>query len=180
MASVSPDCGIDWSWLAGIGRIESKHGQYGGARLAPNGDSTPHVIGEALNGVKWDYITDTDGGRYDGDTRFDHAVGPMQFIPSTCAIYGTDANGDGVADPFNVNDAALAAARYLCTAGRARTAHSDPLPNAHAASIGARTGRYVRHRRDRAGSVPCLVPWSCKKWPIGFCDVNPTDESCSH
>ena len=117
MASVNPDCGIDWSLLAGIGRIESNHGQYGGATLASNGESTPHIIGEALNGVKWDYITDTDGGRYDGDTRFDHAVGPMQFIPSTWAIYGTDANGDGVADPFNVNDAALAAARYLCTAG---------------------------------------------------------------
>jgi membrane-bound lytic murein transglycosylase B len=117
MSSASPGCGIDWSLLAGIGRIESNHGQYGGATLASNGDSTPHIIGEALDGVNWDYITDTDGGRYDGDTRFDHAVGPMQFIPSTWAIYGTDANGDGVADPFNINDAALAAARYLCTAG---------------------------------------------------------------
>jgi hypothetical protein len=41
----------------------------------------------------------------------------MQFIPSTWARWGADANGDGVADPFNVNDAALAAARYLCAAG---------------------------------------------------------------
>jgi membrane-bound lytic murein transglycosylase B len=117
MASANPGCGIDWSLLAGIDRIESNHGQYDGATLAPNGDSTPHIVGDVLDGVKWDYIADTDAGRYDGDTRFDHAVGPMQFIPSTWAIYGTDANGDGVADPFNVNDAALAAARYLCTAG---------------------------------------------------------------
>ena len=41
----------------------------------------------------------------------------MQFIPSTWAIYGTDATGDGQADVFNINDAALGAARYLCAAG---------------------------------------------------------------
>jgi hypothetical protein len=41
----------------------------------------------------------------------------MQFIPSTWAIYGTDADGDGRADVFDINDAALAAARYLCAAG---------------------------------------------------------------
>ena len=41
----------------------------------------------------------------------------MQFIPSTWSIYGTDATGDGKADIFNINDAALGAARYLCAAG---------------------------------------------------------------
>jgi hypothetical protein len=41
----------------------------------------------------------------------------MQFIPSTWALYGTDGDGDGVANPFDVNDAALTAARYLCAAG---------------------------------------------------------------
>jgi hypothetical protein len=48
---------------------------------------------------------------------YDRAVGPMQFIPSTWSIYGTDGDGDGVANPFDVNDAALTAARYLCAAG---------------------------------------------------------------
>jgi hypothetical protein len=117
MASVDPGCGIEWSLLAGIGRIESNHGQYGGATLAPNGDSAPRIVGEVLDGTKWDFIPDTDDGRLDSDTRFDHAVGPMQFIPSTWAAYGADANGDGVADPFNINDAALGSARYLCAAG---------------------------------------------------------------
>jgi len=117
MAAVNPDCGIDWSLLAGIGRIESNHGQYGGATLAANGESIPHIIGETLDGTKWDYITDTDHGALDGDSRFDHAVGPMQFIPSTWAAYGADANDDLKADPFNINDAALGAARYLCAAG---------------------------------------------------------------
>ena len=117
MASAEPGCGIQWSLLAGIGRVESDHGQYGGSHLLPDGSDTPPIIGPALDGTKWDYITDTDGGRLDGDPRFDHAVGPMQFIPSTWAIWGTDADNNGIADPFDINDAALTAARYLCAAG---------------------------------------------------------------
>jgi soluble lytic murein transglycosylase-like protein len=45
------------------------------------------------------------------------AVGWMQFMPSTWAEYGVDANGDGVKDPNNPNDAIFAAARYLRAAG---------------------------------------------------------------
>ena len=41
-------------------------------------------------------------------------MGPMQFIPETWKRYGVDANGDGVPDPDNIDDAALSAARYLC------------------------------------------------------------------
>jgi hypothetical protein len=52
----------------------------------------------------------------DGDPGRDHAVGPMQFIPSTWRKWGTDANGDGKADPGNIVDAATAAGRYLCRA----------------------------------------------------------------
>ena len=55
-------------------------------------------------------IADTDGGALDGDARWDHAVGPMQFIPSTWQLAGRDGNGDGTADPFNIDDAALSAA----------------------------------------------------------------------
>jgi soluble lytic murein transglycosylase-like protein len=45
------------------------------------------------------------------------AVGWMQFMPETWAGYGVDANGDGVADPYNPEDAIFAAARYLRAAG---------------------------------------------------------------
>ncbi|MFL5908111.1 MAG: lytic murein transglycosylase [Solirubrobacterales bacterium] len=45
------------------------------------------------------------------------AVGWMQFMPSTWAAYGVDANGDGTEDPNNPNDAIFAAARYLRAAG---------------------------------------------------------------
>ncbi|MFR9772549.1 lytic transglycosylase domain-containing protein, partial [Nocardia sp. SC052] len=45
------------------------------------------------------------------------AVGPMQFLPGTWGAYAADGNGDGVADPHNVFDAALAAGKYLCAGG---------------------------------------------------------------
>jgi soluble lytic murein transglycosylase-like protein len=45
------------------------------------------------------------------------AVGWMQFMPSTWAAYGVDADGDGDKDPNNPNDAIFAAARYLRAGG---------------------------------------------------------------
>ncbi len=45
------------------------------------------------------------------------AVGWMQFLPSTWAVYGVDANADGKADPNNPQDAIYAAASYLRAAG---------------------------------------------------------------
>ena len=42
----------------------------------------------------------------------------MQFLPTTWARFGADGNGDGVRDPHQIDDAALAAARYLCADGR--------------------------------------------------------------
>jgi hypothetical protein len=45
------------------------------------------------------------------------AVGWMQFMPSTWLRWGLDADGDGIADPWNATDAIFAAARYLAAAG---------------------------------------------------------------
>ena len=45
------------------------------------------------------------------------AVGWMQFMPSTWMRWGMDANGDGVANPWNPEDAVYSAARYLAAAG---------------------------------------------------------------
>ena len=112
-----PGCGIDWSLIAAIGRVESDHGQFAGAALRADGTSTPPIIGPALNGRGFAYIADTDHGLFDGDTVYDRAVGPMQFIPSTWASYAVDGNGDGTATPMDINDASLAAAHYLCIAG---------------------------------------------------------------
>ena len=45
------------------------------------------------------------------------AQGWMQFMPETWAAYGVDANGDGVKDPYNPEDAIFAAANYLSASG---------------------------------------------------------------
>ena len=45
------------------------------------------------------------------------AVGWMQFMPSTWARYGVDADGRGTANPYDPIDAIFAAARYLHAAG---------------------------------------------------------------
>jgi murein DD-endopeptidase MepM/ murein hydrolase activator NlpD len=45
------------------------------------------------------------------------AIGWMQFMPDTWLRWGVDANGDGVADPWNATDAVYAAARYLAASG---------------------------------------------------------------
>jgi murein DD-endopeptidase MepM/ murein hydrolase activator NlpD len=45
------------------------------------------------------------------------AVGWMQFMPETWLRWGMDANGDGIADPWDPEDAIFAAARYLAAAG---------------------------------------------------------------
>src|SRR3954447_22964096 len=117
MANAEPSCGIDWSLLAGIGRVESNHGRFGGAVLNPDGSSTPKIIGPPLDGGQFAFIGDTDGGAWDGDRTYDRAVGPMQFIPSTWRAYAVDGDGNGSTDPTNINDAALGAAHYLCVAG---------------------------------------------------------------
>jgi murein DD-endopeptidase MepM/ murein hydrolase activator NlpD len=45
------------------------------------------------------------------------AIGWMQFLPSTWLRWGVDADGDGVANPWNAGDAIYSAARYLAAAG---------------------------------------------------------------
>jgi membrane-bound lytic murein transglycosylase B len=116
-AGERPQCGVEWWGVAGISKVEGRHGTYGGATLLPNGDTSKQIIGIQLNGTnETAVIGDTDGGALDGDPAFDRAVGPMQFIPETWKRFGADGNDDGTTSPWNLYDAALAAATYLCTA----------------------------------------------------------------
>lgn len=109
-------CALTWQLIAAIGRVESNHGRFGGSVLSPEGLATPGIYGVALDGRDGvALISDTDGGQFDRDVTFDRAVGPLQFIPSTWAVAGVDADGDGVRNPQDVDDAALAAAVYLCS-----------------------------------------------------------------
>ncbi|SEC33076.1 Transglycosylase SLT domain-containing protein [Streptomyces sp. PAN_FS17] len=113
LAHEAPGCRLRWQLLAAIGQVES--GQARGGRVTSDGTTVTPILGPRLDGVAFALIRDTDGGAHDGDTGYDRAVGPMQFIPSTWARWGADGNGDGRGDPNNVFDAALAAGRYLCS-----------------------------------------------------------------
>ena len=116
MAQSDPGCQLPWTLLAGIGRVESDHGRYGGSRLGTDGVSQPRIIGVQLNGAgPVAAIRDTDDGRLDRDEVWDRAVGPMQFIPSTWASAARDGDGDGRRSPHDLDDAAAAAASYLCS-----------------------------------------------------------------
>ena len=80
--------GLDWAILAGIGRVECDHGR----------DPAPSCTQEgAVNSAG--------------------AGGPMQFLESTWAQYGVDAEGDGRPDRWNPADAIYGAANYLRAAG---------------------------------------------------------------
>jgi membrane-bound lytic murein transglycosylase B len=118
-AGFAPDCRLSWTVLAGIGRIESNHGLFGGpaTRFSAAGTVSPRITGPPLDGNGVARIADSDGGRWDGDATWDRAVGPMQFIPTTWRSLGRDGNADRVADPNNLFDAAVSAAGYLCLSG---------------------------------------------------------------
>jgi cell wall-associated NlpC family hydrolase len=80
--------GVPWAVLAGIGKLECDHGR----------DPDPSCSREgAVNSAG--------------------AGGPMQFLASTWALYGVDANGDGSADRWDPADAIYSAANYLRAAG---------------------------------------------------------------
>lgn len=113
---LAPGCQVRWQILAGVGWAESRHAN--GRHISPAGDVIPQIIGMALDGTNGTRrLADTDGGRWDHDPVWDRATGPMQFLPSSWELYGRDGNGDGVADPHNVYDAAAAAVVHLCGAG---------------------------------------------------------------
>ena len=115
-AALRPGCHLPWSVLAGIGRIESNHASDG--RVDAFGNTLGPILGPRLDGSPgMAAIPDTDHGQLDGDTVWDRAVGPMQFIPASWRAYGVDGNGDGVANPNNIYDATVTTGLYLCAGG---------------------------------------------------------------
>lgn len=114
MAAAYPGCGISWNLLAGIGRIESMHANGGATDV--HGTAIQPIYGPALDGTLPgnEVIIQS---RVAGQITYARAIGPMQFLPSTWAGYASDGDGDGIADPQNLYDSTLAAARYLCGGG---------------------------------------------------------------
>lgn len=119
LAGEQPGCHLGWNTLAGIGWIESHHGTIGDRVLGEDGRSSTPILGPALDGsgdVAAIRSTPTSAS-WHGDPTWDHAVGPLQFLSSTWDRWGADGDADGVADPRDLDDAALAAGRYLCADG---------------------------------------------------------------
>ncbi|MFZ1285527.1 MAG: hypothetical protein WAR57_00640 [Candidatus Phosphoribacter sp.] len=117
LAESAPGCHLPWWLVAGIGRVESGHAW--GGRVDAVGTTRGRILGIRLDGSVSGtaVIRDSDGGSLDGDTLFDRAVGPMQFLPASWRGIARDGNGDKVLNPHNIFDAAATAGAYLCRAG---------------------------------------------------------------
>lgn len=109
-------CNLRWNTIAGIGSVESAHGTLGGAALQADGIPDEPIIGPALDGTNGTRAIEStpESQQYHGDETWDHAVGPFQFLTSSWDRYGADGDGDGEADPTDIDDAALGAANHLC------------------------------------------------------------------
>ena len=117
--------GLPWQILAGIGFVESRHGQ--GRVDSATGQVAPPIIGPAIDG-RPGFAALRDPSTPDG---WAHAVGPMQFLTTTFRAWGVVAPDRPPAadpDPNNAWDAIYSAANYLC-AGRER------LDDIHAAVL---------------------------------------------
>ncbi|WP_433664058.1 murein transglycosylase [Nocardia sp. CA-128927] len=136
LAKTQPGCHLGWTTLAGIARVESDHGRHRGAKIATDGQVKPPIRGVALDGTKGNArIVDPDASARTGHTVFAAAAGPFQFIPDTWKRWGVRADTDYktlastlqkanpaasnelTGSPDNIDDAALAAGRYLCASG---------------------------------------------------------------
>jgi len=153
LAASQPSCHLRWNVLAGIGLIESNHGRHGGATLSPDGTTSVPIIGPALDGTHGNRALPATpaGTRWHGDTQWEHAIGPMQFLPGTWLAWGRTSHG-GAPDPNNIDDAALTAATYLCAKGRDLTTPagwraaigSYNAPDAYANSVTEAAKRYAQ------------------------------------
>lgn len=172
LQSSQPGCGLPWNLLAGIGHVESNHASGGNTDAA--GTTISPIFGPSLDGTLPgnEVIKAASGG-------FVRAVGPMQFLPSTWARYASDGNGDGVADPNNVFDAALAAGKYLCDGGldlrdpaqqlRAVLRYNNSMT--YASNVLSWSNAY------KTGGTPAAVSISADMIPPGSYPVNGPDMS---
>jgi hypothetical protein len=108
LGRAAASCHLDASLLAAVGYVDSLNGTAGGHSLSADGVETPALYGPSLG------TPDSDAGRLDGDPVHDRAVGPLLLTPATWSLVGVDADGDGVRDPQDVDDAALALGVQLC------------------------------------------------------------------
>jgi lysophospholipase L1-like esterase len=144
VGTIESGCAIDVAYLAGFGFMESGHGTVavdldtgtsdGPGRKSPvswdplTGESTPAILGTLLDGSGAggnttpypNTLAPTERAFYRQREPYLRAVGPTQFLPSTWEGVRAvaDANDDGVGDPFNYYDGALATAVKTCRDGQ--------------------------------------------------------------
>ena len=153
IAALKPSCRLGWNTLAGIGWIESGHGTTRGSVLLPDGRTSKPILGPALDGTKGTRAIKATVADHaaTGDPKWDHAAGPMQFIGGTWARWGIDGNHDGIVDRNNIDDAALAAAMYLCAGSRdlstgegwSDAVHSYNHSNKYVLAVNKRANKYA-------------------------------------
>jgi soluble lytic murein transglycosylase-like protein len=101
------------------------------------------------------------------------AIGWMQFMPSSWDAYGVDANGDGVEDPYNPEDAIFAAASYLSAAGMPANTYDAIFAYNHAdwyvSEVLANAGCYAKEvggpSLDTASLKPQIQVFECTAAP---------------
>jgi membrane-bound lytic murein transglycosylase B len=156
LAAAKPGCHLGWNTLAGIGWVESHHGTIGDRTLLADGRSSTTILGPALDGAKFAAIHSSSlSAQWHGDTVWEHAVGPLQFLASTWDRWGVDGDDDGVADPRDLDDAALTAARYLCAdshdlgsdAGWDAAVHSYNHDQAYVVNVANAANTYAQRAR---------------------------------
>lgn len=121
LALTWPECGVTWNTLAGIGWVESHHGELFGDYIDDDGFMSVPIFGIPLVGDGTMDIPDFDDGNFDGSADFDRAVGPMQIIPQTWAAWNVDANGDGDPNGQQIDDSVVSSANYLCFSSETMT-----------------------------------------------------------
>ncbi len=110
--------GLDWTLIAAIGAVETRHGQHGGTTIDPGtGEVRPWIHGPALDGDNGTAAIPI--GQWAGwwglTGPWQQAVGPMQFLPTTFDAHAVDADQDGTANPHDIDDAAATTASYICS-----------------------------------------------------------------
>lgn len=103
--------GVPWTLLAAHHRIETRFSTM--STLESPVGAVGHMQFMPCTFVGWGHPTCGDLG--EGEISKDDLMNPS--IIKKYGGYGIDANGDGIADPFQIEDAVYSAANYLSRAG---------------------------------------------------------------
>jgi cell wall-associated NlpC family hydrolase len=131
--------GIPWAALAGIGKVECDHGR----------DPDPSCSREgAVNSAG--------------------AGGPMQFLASSWALYGVDANADSTADRWDPADAIYGAANYLRASGAPQNLTAAIFAYNHSAAYVQQVLRWAAVYESQAQAGAIVAPSGAAAQAVSF------------